>query len=66
MLYYHLDLVVVAFLSILFIDLTIHFLSSAVCHLGFFITLAITLFIVSRYLIKDIVLMLSSINIIIT
>jgi hypothetical protein len=31
--YYHLDLVV-AFLSILFVDLSIHFLSRTLCHFG--------------------------------
>jgi hypothetical protein len=58
--YCHLDLMVAFFLLILFVDLAIHFFY--LWHfviLVLFVALVTTLFVVSRYLIKDILLMLS-------
>jgi hypothetical protein len=59
--YCHLDLVLD-----FFVDLAIHFLSRSLCHLVFFVALVTTLFVVFRYLIKGIllILLLSSYNLI--
>jgi hypothetical protein len=57
--YCHLDLVVAFFLSILFVGYSFFYLWHFVI-LVFFVALVTTLFVVSRYLIKDILLMLLS------
>jgi hypothetical protein len=59
----HLDFVVAFFVDFVY-QLDYLFFSRAFYHLGFFLALVTTLFVVSSYLIKDILLTLSYIIII--